>query len=142
MPEQRALAAATDPHDHECLAAMNIKRDIVEHGAIAECPSDVGYFDEVRGRHGEDNDEARMANVIPWLFVIAFRNSFFPLLQIFEKIRCSSRASSQSLRASGFNSGAARTALRRKCFASRASFLHVPMLFKNSFFETASSALT
>jgi len=29
-----------------------------------------------------------------------------------------------------------------KCFVSRASFLHVPMHFKNSFFETESSAPT
>jgi hypothetical protein len=73
---------------------------------------------------------------------LGFYDSFFPLLQIFEKIRCNSRASNQSFRASGFNFGTARTAMRRKCFASRTSFLHVPMLFKNSFFETASSAST
>src|SRR5205807_7399441 len=67
-------------------------------------------------------------------------HSFFPLLQIFEKIRCKALASSHSSRASNFNSETARAGMRRKCLLSRASFLQVPMHFRNSFLETASSA--
>ena len=52
-----------------------------------------------------------------------------------EKIRCSSLASIQSVRACGFNAGTARTTMRRKCFASRASFRHVPILFKKVLFR-------
>src|SRR5207237_2956424 len=60
----------------------------------------------------------------------------------FGENQCSSLASVQIVRACGFNSGTARTAMRRKCLVSRASFRQVPMLFRNSFFETASSAST
>src|SRR5437762_8484611 len=65
--------------------------------------------------------------------------SFYLFLQILEKIRCSSFASSQSVRACGFNLGTARTIIRRKCLVSRASFRQGPMLFRNSFLETAGS---
>ena len=36
----------------------------------------------------------------------------------------------KSVRALGFNSGTARTIIRRKCFVSRASFRHVPMVLQ------------
>ena len=51
-------------------------------------------------------------------------------------------ASSQTFFASGFSSGMARTGIRKKCFVSRASLRQVAMDFRNSFFETASSAST
>src|SRR5882724_8054384 len=90
------------------------------------------------------NDEARMTNV---LAAQSFGSSHnlglrYLLLQIFEKIRCSSFASSHRVRAWGFNSGIARAIIRRKCFVSRASLRQVPILFRNSFLETASSAST
>ena len=61
--------------------------------------------------------------------MFASRLVFYLFLQILEKIRCSSFASSQSVRACGFNSGTARTIIRRKCLVSRASFRQVPMFF-------------
>ena len=66
--------------------------------------------------------------------MFASRLVFYLFLQILEKIRCSSFASSQSVRACGFNSGTARTIIRRKCLVSRASFRQVPMLFKKFLF--------
>ena len=62
MPQQRALAATTDTHNHECLAAMNVKRDVIEHSAIAECVNKIGYFDEGRVSLHQRNDECRMVN--------------------------------------------------------------------------------
>src|SRR4030095_2440188 len=67
-------------------------------------------------------------------------HSLLPLLQIFEKIRCKAFASRHSSRAPDFSSGTARAAIRRKYLLSPASFLHVPIHFRNSCFETASSA--
>src|SRR5439155_15334756 len=74
------------------------------------------------------------------LCVSSLFRHFSLVLQILEKIRFSSLASIQSFRASALSSGTARTIIRRKCFVSRASFRHVPMFLRNSFFDTASSA--
>ncbi len=46
MPEQGALAAATAAHDDERLAPMNVERNIIEHGPIAESPDEVVYFND------------------------------------------------------------------------------------------------
>ena len=46
MPEQGALAATAATHDDERLASMNVKRDIIEHRAIAESPDQMFYLDD------------------------------------------------------------------------------------------------
>src|SRR5208283_312008 len=61
------------------------------------------------------------------------------LRQILQKIRCNSLASPQSTRASDLRFSSAVAIMRRKTFVSRASFLHVPILFLKSFLDTPSS---
>jgi hypothetical protein len=56
MAEQRALAATAPAHNHECLAAIDSERDIVDHSAIRESSDQIDNFDDGRVRH-EDNDE-------------------------------------------------------------------------------------
>ena len=46
MPEQSALAATASAHDYERIATMHIEGNIVEHGAIAESPNEMVYFDD------------------------------------------------------------------------------------------------
>jgi len=60
---------------------------------------------------------------------------------ILAKIRCNSFASCHSGRAFPFIEGSAAAIILMKCFVSRASFLHVPMFLRNSFFDTASFGL-
>jgi len=64
----------------------------------------------------------------------ALRDSHL-LLQILEKMRCSSFASIQSSRACDFSSGTAGTVMRRKCFVSRASFRQGADAFQKLFFR-------
>ena len=61
MAEQRALAAAAPAHNHECLAAIDPERNIVDHRAIPESSDKIDNLDDGRvRRHGKKNDEIRM----------------------------------------------------------------------------------
>src|SRR5262249_4283705 len=46
VPEQSALAATTAAHNHERVATIYVKGEIVEHGAISESPDEMVYFDD------------------------------------------------------------------------------------------------
>src|SRR5262249_8809925 len=46
MPKQRALAATAPAHDNERLPPVNVKRDVIEHCAVAECVYQIRYFDD------------------------------------------------------------------------------------------------
>src|SRR6266480_1075540 len=113
-------------------------------GASGE--GDMTKNDEIRMTKSEGNPSSNHQAITKVFSSFRFdhyfglRHSGFGLsylfLQILEKIRFSSLASVQSFRASGLSFGTARTIIRRKCFVSRASFRHVPMFLRNSFFDT------
>src|SRR5437899_8891533 len=46
MPEQSALAATAPAHDHERLATVNVKRDVIEYRAVAEFPNEIDNLDD------------------------------------------------------------------------------------------------
>src|SRR5437899_13084310 len=46
MPEQCALAATAPAHDHERLAAMDGKRNVVDYRAVSEPSDKIDNFDD------------------------------------------------------------------------------------------------
>ena len=46
MPEQRALSTTAAAHDNQCLASMDVERNIVKHLAISESPDEIVYLDD------------------------------------------------------------------------------------------------
>src|SRR5713101_3725154 len=46
MPKQCALAATAPPHDHERLAAMDAKRNVVDHSAVSKPSDKIDNFDD------------------------------------------------------------------------------------------------
>src|SRR5438876_877362 len=90
-----------------------------------------------RGNVGGQIDVAHAAGADPFRnFVVTDRATDEQVsLPILHNLRRETKSCS-------FNSGTARTIIRRKCLVSRASFRQVPMFLRNSFLETASSAST
>ena len=57
MAKQSTLSTAAAAHDNERFAAVNIKRNVIEHGAVSEFSDQIVDFDDGRvSGHGE-NDE-------------------------------------------------------------------------------------
>jgi hypothetical protein len=48
VAKERAFPATASAHDHECLAAANIERNVVDHRAISEFSDKIGNFDDWR----------------------------------------------------------------------------------------------
>jgi hypothetical protein len=51
VAQQRALPATASTHDDESFAAVNGKGNVINDGAIAERPPQIGNFDNRRVRH-------------------------------------------------------------------------------------------
>jgi len=57
VPKESTLSTAAAAHNNNCLTPVNVKRNFIEHRAVAESSDEVFYFDDGRVRHGKANDE-------------------------------------------------------------------------------------
>jgi hypothetical protein len=62
MAKQSTLSTAAAAHDNERLAAVNVKRNVVEHCPIAEFSDKVFYLDDGGVCRHDQNEEALMTN--------------------------------------------------------------------------------